>query len=73
MADPLLKIGIVGSVFTALCCFTPLLGIVFGAIGLASLLGYADFVLVPALVVFLATTVYALWKRRLNHSKRIPN
>lgn len=73
MADPLLKTGIVGSVFTALCCFTPLLSIVFGAIGLAGLLGYADLVLLPALAVFLAITVYALWKRNRNHTKPNPN
>jgi len=73
MADPLLKIGIVGSVLTGLCCFTPLLGLVFGAIGLTGLLGYADSVLLPALAVFLAITVYALWKRTRYHTKLRPD
>ena len=60
----LLKIGIVGTVVTALCCFTPLLVVTLGAIGLASLTGFIDMVMLPALAVFLAILGYALWKSR---------
>jgi mercuric ion transport protein len=60
----LLAIGIVGTVVTALCCFTPLLVVVLGALGLSAALGWLDLVLVPALLVFLGITVYALSKRR---------
>jgi mercuric ion transport protein len=60
----LLRIGIVGTVISALCCFTPLLVILFGAIGLSAAVGYLDLVLLPALAAFVLLTIYALWKRR---------
>lgn len=60
----LLKVGIVGSVIAALCCFTPILVVLFGAVGLSALVGWLDYVLFPALFIFLAITVYALLKVR---------
>jgi mercuric ion transport protein len=60
----MLKFGIIGTVITVLCCFTPILVIVFSAIGLSALIGILDFVLFPALGLFIAITGYALWKRR---------
>lgn len=60
----LLKVGVVGTVVAALCCFTPLLVVILGAVGLSAALGWLDVVLVPALLVFLGITLYALWKRR---------
>jgi mercuric ion transport protein len=60
----LLKIGIVGTIITAICCFTPLLVVVLGVIGLSSLIGLLDLVLLPALAIFLLITGYGLWKRR---------
>ena len=59
----LLKTGIIGSVIVALCCVTPILVVLFGVVGLSAAAGYLDFVLLPALAVFLAITGYALWKR----------
>lgn len=64
MKDRLLVIGVVGSVVAALCCFTPVLVILLGVVGLSSLTGYLDMVLLPALAIFLVITGYALWKRR---------
>lgn len=57
---PLLKVGIIGSVIAALCCFTPILVILLGVIGLSSVVGYLDYVLLPALGIFLGITFYAL-------------
>lgn len=62
--DRLLKVGAVGTVIAALCCFTPVLLLLFGAVGLAALAGYLDYVLLPALAIFAGLTVYALWRRR---------
>jgi mercuric ion transport protein len=59
----LLKIGITGSIIAAICCFTPFLVVLLGALGLSAWLGWLDIVLLPALVIFLAITGYALWKR----------
>ncbi|TFG79705.1 MAG: mercury resistance system transport protein MerF [Chromatiales bacterium] len=59
----LLKAGFIGSVIVALCCFTPVLVVLLGALGLSAALGWLDFVLLPTLAVFLAITGYAVWKR----------
>ncbi len=64
MTDPLLKTGLTGLVIAAICCFTPVLVWVFGAIGLGALAGYLDLVLLPLLGLFLLITGYALWRRR---------
>ena len=60
----LLITGIIGSVVMALCCFTSLLVLLFGAVAISAAAGWLDFVLLPALAGFLAITGYALWKRR---------
>lgn len=59
----LLATGIVGTVLAALCCFTPVLVILFGAVGLSALVGYLDFVLLPALAIFIGITIYAIWRK----------
>ena len=59
----LLTTGIIGTVIAALCCFTPVLVILLGAVGLSSIVGYLDYVLLPALGIFVLVTIYALWKR----------
>ena len=38
----MLRIGLIGSVVTGICCFTPLLIWVFGAFGLMSVLPWVD-------------------------------
>lgn len=58
----LLKVGLIGTVIAALCCFTPVLVVLFGAVGLSAYVGTIDYVLFPALGLFLLITVYALWK-----------
>ena len=60
----LLQVGIIGSVVAALCCFTPVLVVLLGEIGLSALVGVLDYVLLPVLAIFIAITVYALWKRK---------
>ncbi|WP_456388920.1 mercury resistance system transport protein MerF [Profundibacter sp.] len=60
----LLKVGILGTITAALCCFTPVLVVLFGIVGLSALVGYLDMVLFPALGIFILLTVYALWRKR---------
>ena len=62
--DTLLRGGITGIVVAAVCCFTPVLVVLLGAIGLSAWLGWLNFVLFLTLVFFLALTGYALWRRR---------
>jgi len=61
---PLLILGIAGTVVAALCCFTPVLVVLLGAIGLSSIVGYLDIVLLPALALFIGITIYALWRKK---------
>jgi mercuric ion transport protein len=56
----LLRTGLIGTVIAALCCFTPVLVILLGALGLTAALGWLDYVLFPALAIFIGMTVYAL-------------
>ena len=64
----MLKIGIIGTIVAAICCFTPALVLLLGAIGLSAVIGWLDVVLLPALAIFLAMTGYALWKRQTSAS-----
>jgi len=59
----LLKFGVAGTVFAALCCFTPFLVVLLGIVGLSAVVGYLDIVLFPALGLFVALTIYALWRK----------
>jgi mercuric ion transport protein len=56
--------GVAGSVIAALCCFTPVLVVLFGLLGLSAWLGWADYVLMPALVFFVLLTGYAIFRQR---------
>jgi mercuric ion transport protein len=67
-ANRLLTIGVVGTIVTAICCFTPVLVILLGAIGLSASIGSLDVALLPLLFVFVLITVYALWKRQKSPS-----
>ena len=60
----LLKIGLVGSVVAAICCFTPVLVLLLGVLGLSGAAGWLDFVLLPALALFLSITVYAFFAQK---------
>jgi mercuric ion transport protein len=69
----LLRTGIIGTAVTAVCCATPVLGVLLGALGLSALVGWLDYVLLPALAGFLAITGYALWRRRKGSSCARPS
>ncbi len=60
----LIRFGVVGTAIAALCCFTPVLVILAGVVGLSALVGYFDYVLLPALIFFVGLTVYAMWRRQ---------
>jgi len=60
----LLRTGVIGTVIAALCCFTPVLVVLFGVVGLSAAVGYLDYVLFPALAIFIGIMIYALIRRR---------
>jgi mercuric ion transport protein len=66
MNKSLLKTGVIGAIIAALCCFTPILVIIFGALGLSALVGYLDFVLFPLLGLFLIIIVVAIVTNKSN-------
>ena len=66
MQDKLLFTGIIGTVVAALCCFTPVLVVLLGVVGLSAIIGVLDYVLFPALFFFIVLTIYALVRRFRN-------
>jgi len=60
----LLKLGLTGTIVTAICCFTPTLAWLLALSGLAAWLSWLDYVLVPLLVIFLGITAYAVVRAR---------
>ena len=66
MKEPktLLRASAIGTVVVALCCFTPILVVLLGSVGLAALTGYLDYVLLPALAIFIGLTCYAVWRKK---------
>ena len=61
--DRLLKWGLGGAVFAALCCFTPLLVVVVAGVGLSAFTGWLDYALFPLLFFCLVVVAQALWLR----------
>ena len=60
----LMGVGIGGTLLAAICCVTTLPVLLLGAIGLSAMIGYLDYVLIPALIVFASLTAYAFYRRR---------
>ena len=60
MNNKLLATGVIGTVIAALCCFTPVLVVLFGAVGPSAFVGLLDYVLLPTLLAFVLLTLYAL-------------
>jgi len=60
----LLWTGITGAVLAVLCCATPLLVVLLGAIGLSAVTGYLDYVLLPAIGIFVLIVIYALRRQK---------
>ena len=60
----LLWTEVTGAALAILCCATPLLVILLGAVGLSALAGYLDFVLLPAIAICVGIVIYALWRRQ---------
>ena len=58
----LFKTALIGTIVTAICCFTPILVWVFTALGIGGLIVYLDIVLLPLLGVFIALLLWAFVK-----------
>ncbi len=60
----LLRIGVVGAVIAAVCCFTPLLVGLLAVAGLSAGVAYLDDGLLPALAAFLGLAAFAWMRQR---------
>jgi mercuric ion transport protein len=60
--------ALTGTLVVALCCFTPILVVALGALGLSAFTPYLDFVLLPTLALLIVLTFisYRRWKRTSN-------
>ena len=59
-----IQIGGVGAFLAAICCFSPLLVVVLGALGLGMVTKYLDLILLPTLFICLGLLVYGLQLRK---------
>lgn len=57
----LMRRGLIGSVFAAICCFTPLLVLVVAGVGLSAIVGWLDYALFPLLFASMGVVAHALW------------
>ena len=63
------KTGLWASIIAAICCFTPILVIGLGSIGLVALTSYLDYVLLPSLGLFLMLAFSGRRKRKINSGR----
>ena len=63
----LIATGAVSAVVAGVCCATPLLAVLFGAVGLTAWVAKADYVVIPALILCLGLIAFGLYRRRLHH------
>ncbi len=60
----LLRLGVTGTALAAIFCFTPALVLIVSALGLSAVVGWLDYLLLPALAVFASLAVFALVRLR---------
>jgi mercuric ion transport protein len=65
----LITTGAVGTVVGAICCATPILAVVLGAMGLSAWLAGADYVAIAVLLAGLALGGLGLYRR---HTAKLP-
>ena len=57
----MMRRGLFGSVFAAICCFTPFLVVVVTGVGLSAIVGWLDYALFPLLFASMGVVAHALW------------
>jgi mercuric ion transport protein len=57
----LITTGLIGGIIAVICCFTPALAVLLSALGFAAVIGYLDYVLLPAMAIFLGLIIYGWW------------
>ena len=60
----LIGIGAGGAALSMLCCATPVLAVLLGALGFTAFVAKLDYVFVPVFVASIALVIFALVRRR---------
>ena len=60
----LVRKGVVGAAIAALCCATPMLVLALAALGLAGAAVWLDWLIIPALLGFVALAAVGLYRQR---------
>lgn len=60
-------VATITSLFAGLCCFTPFLSVFLALIGLTVILAYADYILLPVLILSVLATIYFFlkWQQKI--------
>jgi mercuric ion transport protein len=66
----LIATGAIGAALAAICCLTPLLAFVLGAVGLTAWLAKADYIVIPVLILGIGLLALGLYRRRLRSQTR---
>ena len=68
----LIGTGAAGAVVSLLCCITPVLAVLLGALGLTAFVAKLDYVLVPVFLASVALVIFALVRRRRSCAAKSP-
>jgi mercuric ion transport protein len=68
----LIATGAVGAILAAICCATPLLAVVLGAVGLSAWLAGADYVVFAVLVAGMGLIGLGLYRRHAESQRSRP-
>jgi mercuric ion transport protein len=60
----LIGMGAAGAVLSMLCCATPVLAVLLGALGITAFVAKLDYVLIPVFIASIALVIFALARRR---------
>jgi mercuric ion transport protein len=64
--------GVTGAVVSMLCCFTPALALLFGALGFSAYVAKLDYVLIPIFLASVALVIFAVVRRRRSCPAKAP-
>jgi mercuric ion transport protein len=73
--DPNTKLigtGVAGAVVSLLCCLTPVLVVLLGALGLTAWIAKLDYVLIPLFVASIGLVIFAFIRRRRTCAAKVP-
>jgi len=68
----LITTGVTGAVVSMLCCVTPVLAVLLGALGLTAWVAKLDYVLLPVFVASIGLVIFAVMRRKRACADKTP-